>query len=1047
MPLDKNKIVAEASKYAQKGQFDKAIKCYERVVADDPKDVRVRLKLGETQQKKGDLADAAETFHLCAQAYADQGFALKAVAVYKQIARLTPDDGRVPERLAALYQQLGLLSDAMGQMQLVAQAHERAGDEPKVIEALRRMADLDPENVATSVKLGELYARGGQPAAALEQFRRAAAALKKTSRTDEYLKVAERVASLSPQDLGLTRELANAYLARKDTKRALAKLQLCFKADPKDVETLTLLAQAFRDLGQVSKTVSVFKELAHVQVERGRADEARATFRSVLELAPDDAEALEGAGQRRAAPGAPPAREEAAEVVTRTPWPSPVIERTPPPAAKPAPPAPSPPAPAPVNPARDAAPLDVARLLTEIDVYLKYGLTSRALEHVNRILAVDAGHPDARARLRDLHARGGDLASAAREGALAVRGYLGAGRGPEALSALNRLRELAPDYPELSELAIAAGEPTSPADPEGETVAFEEGEAMVVGEDDIESVDEDALALSVAVDEGGEIVPEDLLAAGVTEEQPETVSFEEPQELVSIEEPQDLVSFEEPQELPSIEEPQELVSFEEQQETVSPEEPAPIEERDLTLDEPLVTPDEPLFAPDEPLFAPDEPLVTPDEPLFAPEPALVAAPPQPSPRGGEGVPPSSRGGERASPSPSSGGEKASPSPAPGGKKASPSPSRGVARASPPLSRKAGEGQGGGDPQATPAPTPPPPPEPDAESLGEADFFIQQGLLEEARELLGQLAAAYPGHPALAPRLSALEDAEAAEFEEFVESTEAAKRSPGGDPQPANVGQVPAPARVPASPPVAPSPRAAARPPPVQATAPAPPSELEPHQVQPLQVAGGDTFDLGQELASELAADDVKAPEEFQYSVADVFSQFKKGVEQTVRPEDGQTHYDLGIAYKEMGLLDDAVQEFETALAAGGGKKDLDCLTMVGLCRMAQEEPFQAVDAFSRALRAEGLNVDSAKALHYELGLAYEAAGDPEAALFFLQKIIRLDPRYRDVGRAVARLGGGPGRSPDAPAAAAPASPAGPEATPAPAPAGGRPGPRKKIGYV
>ena len=113
---------------------------------------------------------------------------------------------------------------------------------------------------------------------------------------DEYLKVAERIAALSPGDPALTRELANIYLAKSDTKRALAKLQLCFKADPKDVDTLQLLAQAFRDLGQVSKTISVYKELAHVHEELGRAQEARTVWRKVQELAPDDEEAARGAG-------------------------------------------------------------------------------------------------------------------------------------------------------------------------------------------------------------------------------------------------------------------------------------------------------------------------------------------------------------------------------------------------------------------------------------------------------------------------------------------------------------------------------------------------------------------------------------------------------------------------------------------------------------------------------------------------------------------------------------------------------------------------------
>jgi tetratricopeptide (TPR) repeat protein len=291
MAVDKNKIIAEATKLVQKGAFDKAIAAYQRILAEDPKDVRVLLKVAELHQKKGDAHAAAEAFDRVAQTYAEQGFFLKAVAVYKQIVKLDPDDVRVNERLAALYQQLGLMSDAMGQYQHMAAAYERAGDGAKLTDVLKRMLELDPENIASSIKLGELYARANQAGPALECFRRAADYLKKHNRADEYLKVAERIGALSPGDLGLTRELANIYLAKGDTKRALAKLQLCFKADPKDVETLTLLALAFRDLGQTSKTISVYKELARVHDDHGRTQEARATWRKVQELAPNDDDA------------------------------------------------------------------------------------------------------------------------------------------------------------------------------------------------------------------------------------------------------------------------------------------------------------------------------------------------------------------------------------------------------------------------------------------------------------------------------------------------------------------------------------------------------------------------------------------------------------------------------------------------------------------------------------------------------------------------------------------------------------------------------------
>ncbi len=62
MAVDKNKIIAEATKLVQKGAYDKAISTYQKILAEDPKDVRVLLKVGELQQKKGDDRAAAQAF-------------------------------------------------------------------------------------------------------------------------------------------------------------------------------------------------------------------------------------------------------------------------------------------------------------------------------------------------------------------------------------------------------------------------------------------------------------------------------------------------------------------------------------------------------------------------------------------------------------------------------------------------------------------------------------------------------------------------------------------------------------------------------------------------------------------------------------------------------------------------------------------------------------------------------------------------------------------------------------------------------------------------
>src|SRR3954470_17228237 len=326
--MDKNKVIESASKLIAKGQLEKAVKEYQRVLEFDPDDVRVLQKLAELYQKMKRPAEAADCFEKVARTYATQGFYLKAVALYKQVLKVV-ERIEVNVRLAELYQQLGLTGDAAKEWQAGASHHEKGGDAKASLDTLKKLVDLDPDNVASRIRLGEQYARQENVAEAVAELRRAAQYLQSKSRQDDYLRVVERISHLDPSDAGLAKELANNYLSKGDSKRALAKLQVCFKVNPRDLDTLQMLARAFQELGQVSKTVSVLKELARVHSDAGRAGEAQKVFQKAAELAPDDAEvksALVRPAPVEPLPVAPPVR-------VATPVPSRAAFVAPPPAA------------------------------------------------------------------------------------------------------------------------------------------------------------------------------------------------------------------------------------------------------------------------------------------------------------------------------------------------------------------------------------------------------------------------------------------------------------------------------------------------------------------------------------------------------------------------------------------------------------------------------------------------------------------------------------------------------------------------------------------
>src|SRR6476660_2629826 len=180
-----------ARKFVDKGQIDKAVKEYLRIVQEDPKDVRVWLKIGDLYAKKGAKQDATDTYLKVARFYHDHGFFGKAIAVYKQILKLDPRLVDVIMKLADLYRQNGYMTEAMQHYESVAAHFHREGNTKEALETVQKLVDLDPENIATRIKLAELYSKEGLVDDAVQQFTLACEQLRKQNRQADFIKVAE----------------------------------------------------------------------------------------------------------------------------------------------------------------------------------------------------------------------------------------------------------------------------------------------------------------------------------------------------------------------------------------------------------------------------------------------------------------------------------------------------------------------------------------------------------------------------------------------------------------------------------------------------------------------------------------------------------------------------------------------------------------------------------------------------------------------------------------------------------------------------------------
>jgi tetratricopeptide (TPR) repeat protein len=118
-------------------------------------------------------------------------------------------------------------------------------------------------------------------------------------------------------------------------------------------------------------------------------------------------------------------------------------------------------------------------------------------------------------------------------------------------------------------------------------------------------------------------------------------------------------------------------------------------------------------------------------------------------------------------------------------------------------------------------------------------------------------------------------------------------------------------------------------------------------------------------------------------------------------EDLETHYHLGIGYKEMGLLDYAIGEFE--LASGDRSRKFDCCIMLGECSMEKGDFEQSIRYFKQASGLKDLSNDARARIQFNLGLAYEAAGMLPEALHAFHSVMKLDHTFLEVQEKIERL--------------------------------------------
>lgn len=288
MGFDKAKAIRAAEKYLASGKIPAAIQEYTRIVENDADDFNALNTLGDLYARVEKRSEAVACYRRVAEHYREQGFTLKAVAMYKKLSRFVPDDHKTALALASLYEQQGLLAEARQQYLIAADAFARAGSSREALDVLRRIADLDPSNTEVRLRLAESFAKENLPDLAAEAYTEAGARLAARQQFEPALEAFNKALALRPAAHAALHGMLAAHAALGTADEAAEVLEKAARNRPGDLEVRAMLARAYVDAEDAARAEAathelvagdpssfpLFYDVARLYLRQGSADDA-----------------------------------------------------------------------------------------------------------------------------------------------------------------------------------------------------------------------------------------------------------------------------------------------------------------------------------------------------------------------------------------------------------------------------------------------------------------------------------------------------------------------------------------------------------------------------------------------------------------------------------------------------------------------------------------------------------------------------------------------------------------------------------------------------
>ena len=257
------KTLQLADKLFKQGKIEAAIKEYQKIIEVKPDDLEVRRIIGDLNLKLNRLSEAFKQFEWISDFYLKEGFFTKAIAMYKRITRLDPQNEGISFKLADLYSKQGLTIEAKQIYLELAEEYKRQNNQKKALGIYKKILEFDRSNIKMRILLADNYLREGMKDEAVNEYLTASDILIKKK---EFAPAEELLLQTYTKikHLKVFEKLISCYITQGNSNKAIQMLKNLGDEIYKHLNLLKILGELYFKNNLIEEAEQIYKKIAAI---------------------------------------------------------------------------------------------------------------------------------------------------------------------------------------------------------------------------------------------------------------------------------------------------------------------------------------------------------------------------------------------------------------------------------------------------------------------------------------------------------------------------------------------------------------------------------------------------------------------------------------------------------------------------------------------------------------------------------------------------------------------------------------------------------------